>query len=99
METYSLVSFAGASIMRPTWRDRCRPVIAEVIERVGRDDERALRRELRKAFPFGPKSYYPYRVWLDEIKVQLNKKPKPGGGPGWQPMPMPNQMELFQDAV
>lgn len=81
--------------LRSTWRGRCRPVIVEVIERVGREDERVLRRELRNAFPFGVKAYYPYRVWLDEIKVQLNKKRKPGGGPGYQPVPMPNQKELF----
>jgi len=50
------------------WRDSARPIIAEVIARVGRDDMKALRRALREAYPFGPRQYYPYRIWLDEIK-------------------------------
>jgi hypothetical protein len=60
-----------------TWRDRCRPIIAEVIRRVGTEDDRALRRELRNAFPFGVRNYHPYKIWLDEIRVQLGTKPRP----------------------
>ncbi len=62
-----------------TWRECARQVICEVIERVGRNDEKALRAALREAYPFGVRKYFPYKVWLDEIKVQLNrKKPSPG---------------------
>lgn len=55
-----------------TWRDAARPIIAETIARVGRDDPQALRRSLREAYPFGLRQYHPYKVWLDEIHRQLN---------------------------
>lgn len=54
-----------------TWRDRCRDIIAEVIVRVGRDDPKRLRAELRAAYPFGPREHHPYKIWLDEIHRQL----------------------------
>jgi hypothetical protein len=62
-----------------TWRERAKEVICEVIERVGRNDEKALRAALREAYPFGMRKYHPYKVWLDEIKVQLNRKKPPTG--------------------
>ena len=60
------------------WRDHARPIIAEVIGRVGTADLKALRKALREAYPFGVRNYHPYRIWLDEIKVQLGTKPKTG---------------------
>lgn len=53
------------------WRNIARPVIAEVIARVGRDDEQALRRALREAYPFGERRMHPYRIWCDEVRRQL----------------------------
>lgn len=50
------------------WRDRATPIIAEVIARVGRDDERALRKALHDAYPFGERSMHPYKIWRDEIR-------------------------------
>ena len=58
-----------------TWRDRARPIIASVIEEVGTDDIKALRKALREAYPFGPRKYWPYKVWLSEIARQLGDKP------------------------
>ena len=47
-------------------------VVARVIAEVGREDperlHRELRRALRDAYPFGPRKYWPYRVWLEEVK-------------------------------
>ena len=63
-----------------TWRDRARPLIAQVISRVGTEDMKGLRKALREAYPWGPREYHPYRIWLDEIRVQLGtkqEKPKP----------------------
>ena len=60
------------------WRERAAQVVRDVIERVGREDEVALRKALREAYPFGLRQYYPYKVWLDEIKVQLGRKPPRG---------------------
>jgi len=59
-----------------TWRDRARPLIAKVISRVGTEDMKGLRKALREAFPFGPRDYHPYKIWLDEIRVQLGTKPE-----------------------
>ena len=59
-----------------TWRDRARPLIAKIISRHGTEDIKGLRKALREAFPFGPREYHPYRIWLDEIRVQLGTKPK-----------------------
>lgn len=59
------------------WRSRARPIVAQVIEEVGAEDMVLLRKKLSMAYPFGQKKYYPYDVWLDEIKTQLGiKKPK-----------------------
>lgn len=72
---------------RETFRDYCRPIIGEVIERVGRDDMRALRKALREAFPLHGRDCHPYFVWQDEIRNQLKIKPKH--------VPDPQQPELF----
>ena len=79
-----------------SWRDQAKPIIAEVIKRVGTDDESRLRKELRAAFPFGPKAYHPYRIWLDEIKRQLGTKVvKDHKGEPETIKPLPGQKELF----
>ena len=57
-----------------TWRENYRPIIAEVIERIGTEDMPLLRKSLRDAFPSPPRKYHPYKTWLDEIKVQLGTK-------------------------
>lgn len=61
-----------------TWRDNCRPIIRNVIQSVGRDDMKALRRALRDAYPYGERAYHPYKIWCDEIRAQLGLK---SGGP------------------
>ena len=64
----------GAFSTTGSWRDAARPIIAGVIARVGTDDLRALRAELRKAFPWGERKYHPYKIWLGEVRVQLKLK-------------------------
>ena len=59
-----------------TWRDAARPIIANVIREHGREDTPELRKALFDAYPFGQRKYWPYQVWLDEIKVQLGTKKK-----------------------
>lgn len=56
------------------WRDSCRPIIAKVIEENKHLDEKAIRRALYNAYPFGERRMYPYKVWLSEIAVQLEKR-------------------------
>jgi len=61
--------------MNGSWREHCSPIIAEVIRRVGKSDMKALRKALKEAYPYGQRKYHPYKVWLDEIKRQLNPEP------------------------
>ena len=60
--------------MSGTWRDEARPVIAGVIRDVGLGNTVELKNALHKAYPFGERAYYPYKIWLDEIKRQLGTK-------------------------
>lgn len=53
------------------WRDIAAPIITKVIDRVGRDDKRALQKALAEAYPWGEKRMHPYRIWRDEIRRQL----------------------------
>ena len=61
-----------------TWRQKAAPIIAGVLTEHKDSDEKTLRKALRDAYPFGERKYFPYKVWLDEIKRQRGtKKPKP----------------------
>ena len=60
-----------------TWRNAAAPIIARVIREVGTDDMRALRRALRKAYPWDCQRGHPYKTWLDEIRRQLAGDPPP----------------------
>lgn len=65
-------------MIRGTWRERARPIIQRVLKETAGQPENVIRGALRDAYPFGPREYYPYQVWLDEIKVQRGlKKRKP----------------------
>jgi len=75
-----------------SWRDRARPVIAEVLKETQGQSEKEIRKALRDAYPFGPMQYHPYKIWLDEIKAQRGlKKAKPKEV---EP-PDPRQPEMF----
>jgi len=77
-----------------TWRERARPIIARVLKETKGQDEKAIRKALRAAYPFGPKKHQPYKMWLDEIRVQRGLKP-PRKPPTIKP-PDPRQMGLFE---
>lgn len=74
-----------------TWRDIAGPIIARVIQEVGREDKAKLKAALREAYPFGERRYLPYKVWCHEIRIQLGLK-KRGAG---EPQPNPEQGVLF----
>ncbi|WP_373649031.1 hypothetical protein [Schlesneria sp. DSM 10557] len=57
-----------------SYREKWAPIIAKVIADVGTDDIRKLRQALRDAWDYGPREYHPYKIWLDEIRVQLGLK-------------------------
>ena len=80
-------------MLQSRWRRIARPIIAKIIKEVGQEDEKKLRRALLEAYPFGERKYHPYKIWLDEIKVQLGlKKFKVGGR---KHKPDKNQLDLF----
>ena len=64
------------------WRKQAAPIIRQVIEEVGREDMRALRKALAEAYPWYEKRGHPYKIWLNEIRRQLegrqhNRPPRP----------------------
>lgn len=56
--------------MSRTWRDDCRPIIREVLERTKGLTEREILKALSDAYPYGERKRHPYKIWLNEIKVQ-----------------------------
>jgi hypothetical protein len=62
-----------------TWRDIARPVIAEVIacfgrDRIGKDvDLTIVKKAISASYPFGERKYWPYKVWLSEVRLQLRR--------------------------
>lgn len=64
----------AAKPKRPTtWREKARDVLLAVLrgavaEGVGREE---LLRRITDAYPFGPRSHYPYRVWCEEVRNLL----------------------------
>jgi hypothetical protein len=57
-----------------SWRDRARPIIQKVLQETKGQDEKAVRKALREAYPWHERSMHPYKIWLDEIKIQTGKK-------------------------
>ncbi|MCY1292500.1 hypothetical protein D9M70_417300 [compost metagenome] len=54
-----------------SWADRAAPIVADVIRRVGRTDQQALRQALTEAYPWGARKNAPYKAWLAEGRRQL----------------------------
>lgn len=72
-----------------TWRERARPIITKVLKETEGKEEKEIVEALRNAYPFGERAHHPYKIWLDEIKVQRGKKRVK------QELPNPNQEKLF----
>lgn len=66
--------------MKPTsyWRRQAQPIIARVLAESAGLSERAIRKALREAYPFGQRSLHPYRIWCDEAARQRGLKPPLG---------------------
>ena len=60
--------------MANSWRDSARPVIAMVLAETDGQDDKAIRKALHDAYPFGVRAMHPYKIWLDEIKRQRHLK-------------------------
>lgn len=71
-----------------TWREHCRPIIAKVLADNKGKSDKEIRKALQSAYPYGERKYHPYKIWLDEIKVQRGAKIK-------KVIIDPNQKNLF----
>ena len=87
---------SGSDGMKSSWREYAKPIIAKVIAENQGKDLREVRKALSQAYPFGQREYHPYKIWLDEIAVQLGTKKKKNifGRKKTEP-PDPNQMSLL----
>jgi hypothetical protein len=56
------------------WRRKAAPIIARVLADTAGQPERQVRGALLAAYPFGPREHHPYRIWLDEIRVQTGRR-------------------------
>jgi len=59
-----------------TWRDSARSKIIPILEQARKENwtEARIKKALFDAYPYGERRCYPYKVWLDEIKVQRGLK-------------------------
>ena len=80
--------------MARTWRDSAGPIIAKVIAEHGTDDMKALRKALREAYPYGQCKYWPYKVWCDEVKRQIQGRLHPAPVPPPSP---PGPLEALME--
>lgn len=77
--------------MSKTWRQRCKPLIAQIIKEFEGKPEKDLRKALRDGYPWGQRAMHPYKIWCDEVRVQTGrKKNKIKGIPN-----NPNQLQLI----
>lgn len=53
-----------------SWREIARPIIAKVLSATKGLQEKEIKKALFDAYPFGPREYHPYKIWLSEIKAQ-----------------------------
>lgn len=56
------------------WRDRARPIVQKVLEETKGQPENEISKALFNAYPFGERKMWPYKIWLDEIRVQRKTK-------------------------
>lgn len=58
-----------------SWREQSAAVIARVVAEVGTDDQKALKKALFEAYPFGERKYHPYKIWCEERAKVLKPAP------------------------
>jgi hypothetical protein len=59
-----------------SWREKAKPIIAKVLLETKDSTPRERRKALVIAYPFGQRKFWPYKVWLNEIRRQRD---------GWSP--------------
>lgn len=82
------------------WRRSAQAVIAPILTahlKAGGKGDAELKKKLNAAYPFGQRLYYPYKVWLSEVRkaVRLANNQHPDGS--GRPLPVhPGQERLFE---
>ncbi len=56
------------------WRKLAAPIISNVLTETKGQPDSDIRAALRAAYPFGVRRHHPYRVWLDEIRIQTGRR-------------------------
>jgi hypothetical protein len=60
-----------------SWRESLAPIIAEVIEQNSGKSTKEKRKALRvRCAELGYDEYHPYKIWCDEVNIQLGLKPR-----------------------
>jgi hypothetical protein len=60
------------------WRKRAREVIRHVLERMASDATGEEKRAaISAAYPFGPRKFHPYRMWLLQVSEALRSPAPP----------------------
>ena len=78
-----------------TRRQYCAHIIYRVLQHTKGLSEKEIKKALRDAYPFGERKYWPYKVWLDEIRRQRGLKRSPYFEKKSKPMAGPNQLPII----
>lgn len=62
--------------VKSPWRMYARQVIRRVREENPGLEDKALRRKVSEAYPFGERAMHPYKIWLDEVARTFGTKKK-----------------------
>ena len=73
-----------------TWRDCARPIIHRVLAENAGKTAKEIRAALREAYPWGELAHHPYKIWCDEIHVQMEGRTKT-----LKNIENPNQISMF----
>ena len=60
--------------MISNWRRIAAPIIAKVLAETAGQQDAEIRAALRTAYPFGVRRHHPYKIWLDEIRIQTGRR-------------------------
>lgn len=59
--------------MTATWRQNANKCISKVIKDNPLATIPELKKLLREAYPWGPRKYWPYKVWCSEVRAMLTQ--------------------------
>lgn len=84
-----------------SWREVAKPIIATVLEETKDLPSKEQRTALRTAYPFGQRKFWPYKVWLSEIRRQRDgwtppNRKKDRSNPNQLDLPYPTQITISE---